>query len=260
MLRGSERQKVVLLFGQGLRVSGVEMQAALEPFGGPAGPRPARAGGLRLHPPGRRQPRPPRPGRRRGAGGQEPRRAGDRRRRHGGQQAAPGRPAPTVLARCSPSRRATRGPTTRPASCCRRRPAPCSPRCPPRSLPGRPDRFVLGGSTSDDVQSRTVMQDAAAPLVGRASTLRALVSEATTRAGRLAPAGGQRAGRRRPGQDPHRLRAGPGAAGPPAGGRGDRAARARAAGQRHRRDLRRAAAPGAGAAARRARPTAAASC
>jgi hypothetical protein len=54
------------------------------------------------------------------------------------------------------------------------------PSVPTEPLPGRTDRFALGGTTSDDVQSRTVMQDAAAPLVGRTSTLRSLLSEATS--------------------------------------------------------------------------------
>ncbi len=179
VLRGSERQKVVLLFGQGLHVSGVEMQAALEPFGGQlAHAQPELVACAFTHRAGDN------PGHRALAAAEAlvAKSLVERVIIDVGTVAS--KPRPGGLPRLfSPMfTEPGRYPRVDDPPGILLSAAACAllPSVPSEALPGRPDRFVLGGSTSDDVQSRTVMQDAAAPLVGRASTLRALVTEAST--------------------------------------------------------------------------------
>ena len=179
VLRGSERQKVVLLFAQGVRVSGVEVQAALEPFGGQlAHAQPNLAVCAFTHRAGDN------PGNRALSAAEALVSKGLVERLVLDVGTVASKPRPTGPPRLfSPMfSEIDRFPKpddpvgivlTSAASA-------LLPSVPTEPMPGRTDRFVLAGSTSEDVHSRTAMQDAAAPLVGRAKTLRALVSEAST--------------------------------------------------------------------------------
>jgi hypothetical protein len=179
VLRGSERQKVVLLFGQGLRVSGVEVQAALEPFGGQlAHAQPDLAVCAFTHRAGDN------PGHRALAAAEALVAKGmvERVILDVGTVASKPRPGGSPRLFSPMFSEQSRYPNAQDPPGILLSAAACSlfSSMPTEPVPGRPDRFVLGGSTSDDIQSRTVMQDAAAPLVGRAPVLRTLVAEATT--------------------------------------------------------------------------------
>ncbi len=178
VLRASERQKVVLIFAQGLRVSGVELQAALEPFGGQlAHAQTAVAVCAFTHRAGDN------PGHRALAAAESlvGRELVERLIVDVGTVSSKSRPTGPPRLFSPMFNDPTRYPyPSDPAGILLTAAASALlPSLPCEPAPGRPDHFVLSASATDDVQSRTVMQDAAAPLVGRAATVRALVAEAT---------------------------------------------------------------------------------
>jgi tetratricopeptide (TPR) repeat protein len=179
VLRASERQKVVLIFVQGLRVSGVELQAALEPFGGQlAHAQNALAVCAFTHRAGDN------PGHRALAAAESlvARDLVERLIVDVGTVSSKSRPTGPPRLFSPMFNDSTRFPyPTDPTGILLTAAASALlPSLPCEPAPGRPDHFVLSASSTDDVQSRTVMQDAAAPLVGRAPTLRALLTEAST--------------------------------------------------------------------------------
>ena len=179
ILRGSERQKVALLFAQGERVSAIDVQAAVEPFGGQlAHAAPGLCACAFTHRAGDN------PGQRAlyaaeallakelvarvildvGTVAVKPRPNGPPRLlsplfNDDAKYPKSSDPAGLMLT--------ASGAAMLPDTAC-------------EPAPGRPDYFVLAASVDDTDRtiSRTVVQDATAPLVGRSDNLRALVEDA----------------------------------------------------------------------------------
>ena len=177
-LRASERQKVALVFAQGARISAVEIQVALEPFGGQlASAAPGRCVCAFTH------------------------RAGDNpgQRAHGAAEALIGKdlaeraivdvgtvavkPRPQGAPRLFsplfndaaryPTANDPRGILLSAAACAMLPAVSCEP------APGRSDYFrPVAGADEGLTQSRTTVQDGPAALVGRADTVRRLIDEA----------------------------------------------------------------------------------
>jgi serine/threonine protein kinase len=179
VLRSSERQKVVLIFAQGVRVSGVDLQGALEPFGGQlAHAQASLAVCAFTHRAGDN------PGHRALAAAEAmvAKEMVERLIVDVGTVSSKSRPngPPRLFSPMFSDATRYPYPTDPPGILLTAAASALLPSLPCEPAPDRTDHFVLSASATDDLQSRTVMQDAAAPLVGRAPLVRVLLSEATT--------------------------------------------------------------------------------
>jgi tetratricopeptide (TPR) repeat protein len=175
-LRGSERQKVALIFAGGEGISPIDVQTAVQPFGGQlAHIAPGQCVCAFTHRAGDH------PGQRALAAAEALIAKGLARRLivDVGAVAVKSRPDGPARLLSPLFTQVGRYPTARDpegilVAAAAREMLPGLP-CEP--APGRPDYFVLL-ATDDEDQTRTAMQDAAAPLFGRDGDLRALIEEA----------------------------------------------------------------------------------